>query len=554
MKHLFTLSLLLYCGITLAQTAPNFTVTNSDGQTRNLYTDYLNQGKVVVLEAFFTTCPPCNTHAPFWQALYVNQLAAHPNQVEFIMLSTLQTDNNSKVTTYKDTKSLTMPGVGSNGGSLTALQPYMSGQFGEFQGTPTFIVIKPNREVVFDVRGPSPQITMDLIAIEVAAALAQTCAIESPFGQPISGVHISAATTADMTANINASGTYSLSNLPQLQTATYTISAAKTENAPASNLTTFDLVLISKHILGLEPFAEPWQLIAADMNCSGTITTFDIVTGRKLILGLTDAFPCSAWKFIPQGSATQSNGGCVDFMGVKLGDVNGTYFAPSADERSAFVLQANDRMLQAGEKYTLEFTPENFADLQSLQLELEFDPSTLKIDQVSAPQLPGFNQDCYNLSKAKEGRLPLLWIEGNPAELTPGLPALSIEITALKNGRISDLLRLYAEGLPAEMYNDRLQRSMVELRWQQQTSTSECTGKLFPNPTRGAFQVNYESNIDQDLLLQIINVQGNIVQEKTFFVTKGENRLHVLPENVASGLYFVKGNERALGNIMLVKG
>lgn len=553
MKYFFTLSFLLCCGSFFAQTAPNFTVTNSDGLTRNLYNNYLNQGKVVVIEAFFTTCPPCNAHAPFWEALYQSQLAAHPGQVEFIMLSTLQSDNNDKVAVYKANKNLSMPGVGSNGGSLTALQPYTSGQFGDFQGTPTFILIKTNGEVVFDIRGPSPQTTMELIAENIAAALTQTCAIESPFGNPISDVHISATTIADMTANITASGTYTFSNLPQLQATTYTIAASKTDNNPAANLSTFDLVLISKHILGLTPFTEPWQLLAADMNCSGSITTFDIVVGRKLILGIDQTFPCSPWKFIPQGSATQSNGGCVDFQGVKLGDVNGPYFAPPAEERSALVLSASDRYLQAGETYTLELSPNDRVALQSLQMDLEFDPNVLEIKQLSAPQLPGFNSECYNLAKARQGRLPILWIDGATAELYPDLPALSMEITALRNGRLSELLHLCPDGLSAEIYDADLRRMQVDLRWQSPETTPKSSVKFFPNPARNVFQVSYESMDDAELLLQMLDIQGKIVLEKVFSVAKGENRLQVEAGDLVPGLHVVKINGCSLGSILLGK-
>ncbi len=63
----------------------------------------------------------------------------------------------------------------------------------------------------------------------------------------------------------------------------------------------FDLILISRHILNLEPFDAPYKLIAADINRSGTITTFDIVTLRKVILGTLTEFPeNTSWRFVPQ--------------------------------------------------------------------------------------------------------------------------------------------------------------------------------------------------------------------------------------------------------------
>lgn len=71
--------------------------------------------------------------------------------------------------------------------------------------------------------------------------------------------------------------------------------------APLNGVSTYDLVLISKHILGLEAIPNPYRLIAADGNRSGSITTFDIVEFRKLILGIYPKMPnCPSWRFVPK--------------------------------------------------------------------------------------------------------------------------------------------------------------------------------------------------------------------------------------------------------------
>jgi hypothetical protein len=67
--------------------------------------------------------------------------------------------------------------------------------------------------------------------------------------------------------------------------ADFTITPVKDDN-PLNGVTTYDLVLMSKHILGIEPLGSPYKMIAADANKSNSITTFDIVELRKLILGI----------------------------------------------------------------------------------------------------------------------------------------------------------------------------------------------------------------------------------------------------------------------------
>ncbi|MCC7245075.1 MAG: HYR domain-containing protein [Saprospiraceae bacterium] len=110
-----------------------------------------------------------------------------------------------------------------------------------------------------------------------------------------------------------------------------------------NGLSTFDLVLISKHILNLEPLDSPWKIMAADANRSGSVTTFDIVQFRKVLLGIFDAVPGNqSWRFVPESyvfpfpsnpfaeavpdkiliqalSETQTG---QNFIGLKIGDVN----------------------------------------------------------------------------------------------------------------------------------------------------------------------------------------------------------------------------------------
>lgn len=76
-----------------------------------------------------------------------------------------------------------------------------------------------------------------------------------------------------------------------------TIRAVKS-NDPLNGVTTHDIMLISRHILGLEPFDSPYELIAADANMDGKVTIFDMVLLRKLILGIIDELPHgNSWRF-----------------------------------------------------------------------------------------------------------------------------------------------------------------------------------------------------------------------------------------------------------------
>ncbi len=157
---------------------------------------------------------------------------------------------------------------------------------------------------------------------------------------PMKNVRIKITGSASATVYTDSLGNYTFTNIPA--GGNYTITPERDSN-DLNGVSTYDLVLISKHILGLEPFDSPWKIIAADANKSNSVTTFDIVEIRKVILGINNAFPNNAsWRFpaytafsnlaqpfnnpLPPESISilnlQSDYTGANFIGVKTGDVN----------------------------------------------------------------------------------------------------------------------------------------------------------------------------------------------------------------------------------------
>ncbi|MFN8339775.1 MAG: T9SS type A sorting domain-containing protein [Saprospiraceae bacterium] len=71
-------------------------------------------------------------------------------------------------------------------------------------------------------------------------------------------------------------------------------------NTPADYLdgcTTMDLVLIDRHVAGIQPFTDGYQKIAADVNKSNSITTDDKTMLQQLILGYTTSFTRNSWEW-----------------------------------------------------------------------------------------------------------------------------------------------------------------------------------------------------------------------------------------------------------------
>ncbi|MDX1408450.1 MAG: hypothetical protein R3330_09965, partial [Saprospiraceae bacterium] len=66
-----------------------------------------------------------------------------------------------------------------------------------------------------------------------------------------------------------------------------------------NGVSTLDLVRIQQHLLGINPFASPYKLIAADANNSQSVSAIDLVEIRKLILGVYLEYPNNkSWRFV----------------------------------------------------------------------------------------------------------------------------------------------------------------------------------------------------------------------------------------------------------------
>ncbi len=359
MRFITMLTILLAVASTAqGQNAPDFTVTDTDGQTHHLYADYLNQGKSVLIKVFFTTCPPCNSIAPLMEPLY-QEWGAGEYDVEFFDLSDKSFDTNPLVSAYKANYGHTYPSAGSEGGSIAAVTPYKNGLFGPWSGTPTFIVIAPDGSVQFDVSGPGNQAT--IAAID--AALAATGAVkpgeeEVPvivggavtFLQGSTGVGQTIVEILDGNGHVieddttNASGAFALSVLQSEVQPDWIVRARKSGN-PVNGVSAIDLLLIQKHLIQLELLTDPLKKLAADANRSSTLSVLDIVTLTKLLLGKITEFPGGeSWILFPADTALDAPGQhppvipsyvipLVDilsgarnphFIAIKKGDVNGS--------------------------------------------------------------------------------------------------------------------------------------------------------------------------------------------------------------------------------------
>jgi len=341
MRIIYILCLLFSITFTSAQTAPDFTITDSDGVVHELYKDHLDKGQTVVLKLFFTTCPPCITLIPWTKEKYL-LWGSGQYDVEFIELSTQAFDSNADVANYKTQYGVPFPGVGQDGGSIDAGLIYKTGTFGPYYGTPSLIIIAPDGTVQ---QGFAYDDFDDLIAATGATGMDDgTGGMDDPTSFAINAEIKSSSSPTEVKyilkpANADSptydilaitggamSFEYPSDDFPEIEDPIIVVEVSG--SAADESMSGVDLLKMRKHILELDPFTEEYQFLAADVNSDDKISPVDLLNLTKAILELIDEFPndTPSWKSIPaQIELSQDPGQTIDinFQLVKIGNVNG---------------------------------------------------------------------------------------------------------------------------------------------------------------------------------------------------------------------------------------
>lgn len=128
------------------------------------------------------------------------------------------------------------------------------------------------------------------------------------------------------TLQYNGDGVYQINNMPD-SPGHYNI-RIRTGGNILNGVTTADISLIQRHLLGNGNLANVYKLIAADVNCDGRVSVKDIVDIRRAILGKINKFACDTnFTFYPDSLDFEWTGVPLDlgvFIAIKLGDVNGS--------------------------------------------------------------------------------------------------------------------------------------------------------------------------------------------------------------------------------------
>ncbi len=331
----------------------------------------------------------------------------------------------------------------------------------------------------------------------------------------------------------------------------YTVFANKDINY-LNGVSTVDIVLIQRHILGLEDLNSPYKMIASDVNEDEKITTFDLLEIRKLILGIHDEFPeTDSWQFIDesQALATESpwNYNEViqvfdldaermneDFVAVKMGDVNNSVIANVGDEaetRSGQILSVilPEVQLSAGDVVDIPLTFDSQEDWFGFQFTMEL----VGLEFMGVANENGLLRD-ENIARVESDILTVSWNSITPENISDQSMDLQFRVT--EDISIDEAIQLSSMITKAEAYNQYLQVADIQL------SSYDSEIILFqnePNPFVDNTNIRFSLPEENTVRLTIYDVQGKQLYNSSAYYGKGQHTVSISSEILTGpGMYY----------------
>jgi hypothetical protein len=357
------------------------------------------------------------------------------------------------------------------------------------------------------------------------------------------------------TSMSNSGGIFNFNGIPYNTSST--ITPVKDDN-PLNGVSTYDLVLITKHILGIEPLNSPYKMIAADANKNGSITTFDIVELRKLILGIYNQLPNNtSWRFVDKAytfpnannpftdvfpeTKTMSNISTYmlneDFVSIKIGDVNGSAIPNSlmhADDRAAGTLffdatphlATKGESVKAGEIFTVHFKSSEQMSAYQFTMQLN------GLDVIDI--LPGENMTAENFGLFK-GAITASF-EGNAH-------SFDVRFRAQHAGELSNMIVANNNITASEAYKENGVRYDVAFRVNPSanavvTSNGFALYQNIPNPVAATTSISFNLPEASDATLTVTDADGRLIKTVKGAYAKGLNTISLSRADLHAGVLF----------------
>ena len=354
----------------------------------------------------------------------------------------------------------------------------------------------------------------------------------------------------------------------------YSLNASKNDDV-LNGVSTFDILMIQKHILGLEILSDPYQLIAANVNDDDRVSGADIIDLRKAILGIETSFPNNqSWRFVDaaetleEGQLPRQYKESIaiydlnedltdqDFVGVKIGDINGdakpnNFTSDDAEGRNgALVWEAEDAILEPGQTHELMITSAMFDNVSGYQM--TWNTNGLEIVDVISGSV---RVESSNYAVFDE-YMTMSWHTADGLSTDENEVLFTVRIQATENVRLSDALNISSDVTPVEAYvGEEIQK--VDLRFNSAEPREFALYQNVPNPFESKTIIRFDLPEEGDATLTVFDGAGKVITEINGDYKAGSNQLELLRSDLPGhGLLYYRlesGDYVAVKKMILIE-
>lgn len=329
----------------------------------------------------------------------------------------------------------------------------------------------------------------------------------------------------------------------------YRVKAHKNDDV-RNGVSTLDLVIIQRHILGLQELTSPYKIIASDINNDGKVKTSDLLGMRKVILGILPEFPNgqTSWRFIPKGitfpdasdpfpfeeeiNVGQLDNSSIgnDMTAVKIGDVNGnavtnlkanTSIESRSDNLMSFEIE--NAKVEEGDRIYVPVYANGIENMIGYQFTMNTNDS--EFVGVEANQLNVTNE---NFGEYDEF-VTMSWSTIEGVEINTDEPLFTLILDVNADTHVSDILSINSDVTAAEAYDVDFDIYNVELNTR---SSIESDGKFAvfqnrPNPFMESTNISFFLPEAMDVELSITDVTGRLISRTVSAYNAGKQNVEI---------------------------
>ncbi len=353
-----------------------------------------------------------------------------------------------------------------------------------------------------------------------------------------------------------------------------------------NGVSTQDISIIQKHVLSKTLITNPYLLIAADVNNSGSVTSSDISEIRKLILGVQDEFrKVSSWTFVPSAyqfadpiqpwnaprtqdvkftQTTTSETQSAPFIAIKYGDVNENAKASNlvstsirTEGKLKFIL--DEKEFAAGEEVKVSFKASDFFNVSGYQFTLRFDNSTLNYQNFVSGAI-SVTEENFGLNRLNNGILTTSWNSNSISNLNENEVLFTLVFTSKTKGKVSTSFSITSEVTIAEAY---INTDIAAIELGIRTNVGVVTGEVFelyqnePNPFNKQTTISYRLPEAGKVNLTIYDIAGKVLRVYNLNGQKGLNSYSINKSNlIVSGIFYYQldaSNQTATKKMVIIE-